>query len=79
MEVSGELHASGAQWVGSWSDPRTDLDAVKKKKVSARNQTTIPQLSSPWPSDSFTSQLNIGHDYLLPHPFQLMIQKVAII
>jgi hypothetical protein len=48
MEVGGQLKAppglpppfpeggkaSGAHWMGGWERPRTDLDAVEKRKMS---------------------------------------------
>jgi hypothetical protein len=44
MEVSGQLHAPaalppgkeppGSRWVGGSVDPRADLDAVVKRKIS---------------------------------------------
>jgi hypothetical protein len=39
MEVSDQLHARGKEpsthWIGGWVGPRTDLDAVEKRKFLA--------------------------------------------
>jgi hypothetical protein len=39
------LRVPGTHWIGGWEGPRADLDAVAKRKISARtgNQTPVVQ------------------------------------
>jgi hypothetical protein len=47
-----EEGASGAQWIGGWVDPRTDLEDVKRRKYLATPRHELGPLGRPARSQS---------------------------
>jgi hypothetical protein len=49
MELGGQLHgeerAPGTHWIGRWVGPKTDWDAVKKRK-SGLAENRIPAIQN---------------------------------